>query len=160
MAESKVNVSLSPEQAALLMPLLEQLSGSSTPHRTNTNHPRQCQTLRYSTPPLSPSTNVSSSECQYSTDDLLERKKKNSKSTPAQNYLVVSLTFNLHCVYRTGTGTQDLVLGVPATILYSYRSQPPKGAGIYSYTNSHYLILSARWLVRLVAGGWVSVIGW
>ena len=40
--------------------------------------------------------------------------------------------------YDTGTGTQDLVLGVPATILYSYRSQPPKGAGIYSYTNSHY----------------------
>ena len=30
-----------------------------------------------------------------------------------------------HCVYRTGTGTQDLVLGVPETILYSYRSQPP-----------------------------------
>ena len=22
----------------------------------------------------------------------------------------------IHCVYRTGTGTQDLVLGVPATI--------------------------------------------
>ena len=47
-------------------------------------------------------------------------------------------SYLIHCVYRTGTGTQDLVLGVPATILYSYRSQPPKGAGIYSYTNSHY----------------------
>ena len=33
-----------------------------------------------------------------------------------------------HCVYRTGTGTKDLVLGhgVPVTLLYSYRSQPPK----------------------------------
>ena len=29
----------------------------------------------------------------------------------------------LHCVYRTGTGIQDLVLGVPATILYTVFSR-------------------------------------
>ena len=54
-------------------------------------------------------------------------------------------------VYRTGTGTQDLVLGVPATIW---------GLGsiailIAMATNT----LIARRLVRLVAGGWVSVTG-
>ena len=89
MAQSKVNLSLSPEQAAFLMPLLEQLSATvpetSTPRRTTTMN-RWSSTipaLGSSTPPaLSPST--SSSECQYSTDELFERKKKNAKSTPAQ----------------------------------------------------------------------------
>ena len=33
---------------------------------------------------------------------------------------------------------------------------PPSGAGTYSYI----IILSARLLVRLIAGVWVPIIGW
>ena len=92
-----VNLSLSPEQAALLMPLLEQISTNvQTPQRSSVHRDHRLsstiKSLRSSSPDPQPlfSHYASSSECQYSTDELLERKKKNTKSSPAQNYLLVS----------------------------------------------------------------------
>ena len=93
-----VNLSLSPEQAALLLPLLEQISSSSKTVSAVPTSLSRSPVERYAfgksratsppPPPLSPS--ASGSECQYSTDDLLQRKTKNTKSNPAQNYLLVS----------------------------------------------------------------------
>ena len=39
----------------------------------------------------------SGSECQSSADELLERKRRNSKSSPAQSYLLVSHDINCSC---------------------------------------------------------------
>ena len=84
MAANTVNLSLSAEQAAILLPLLEQIS--STPGSSN------AFTCAPQSNSSSPSLNTSntSTDC-YSADELLQKKRKNTKSTCAQSYLSVSL---------------------------------------------------------------------
>ncbi len=94
-----VNLTLSSDQAALLLPLLQQLSspGSGSPVESSQvlEHTpvNKLQSGVFSTPSSSrtESTIASSSpSSDFTTDDLLNKKKKNRKSTSAQGYLLVS----------------------------------------------------------------------
>ena len=75
-----VNLSLSAEQAALLLPILEQISSGVS----------ATQVPQHSLSTSSSSSSGGTSSDHYSADELLQRKKKNSKSTTAQGYLLVS----------------------------------------------------------------------
>ena len=109
---SAVSLSLTAEQAALLVPLLQQL-GSSPPDHDGIvgDIAAKSQPLQFFTPArntslfrsdesgtsttssaclLSPSTCSSGSE--FTADELLTKKRKNDKSTSAQAYLLVSMT--------------------------------------------------------------------
>ena len=90
-----VNLSLSPEQAALLVPLLQQLGSSPpidvspdrVPHCRNKSLPtesiRNTQSfLAWSTSPCS-SSQLATSGSEFTADELLTKKKKNKKCTSA-----------------------------------------------------------------------------
>ena len=115
-----VNLSVTPEQAAMLIPLLQQISSSNggTPPRITSDYDRDSEigvagaapelagsdgaglstpvrssfssTPSSSETPISTSTSYYSSSSEYTTDELLVKKRKNRKSTSAQSYLLVS----------------------------------------------------------------------
>ena len=108
-----VNLTLTAEQAALLVPLLQQISGpNSTSVATATDSSADPAARRsLFSPPSTPASaltfsmssdldgdsvsagNTSASE--FTTDELLVRKKRNSKATSAQTYLLVSEVMNM-----------------------------------------------------------------
>ena len=111
-----ISLELTQDQAALLVPILQQLAqNAATPQK---NLPSTMLTRRALSPvgsplsspsgpssigsPLSPSFASSSvtsegseveSSCSYSSVDLFKKKAKNTKSTEAQNYLHVSYKY-------------------------------------------------------------------
>jgi hypothetical protein len=70
MAERQLNLGLTKEQAEILLPLLPSLVASAAP----------------------PEGTRTQDEERYTTSQMFEKKHKNSKSTRAQNYLLVSVS--------------------------------------------------------------------
>lgn len=104
-----VNLSLSADQAALLLPILQQIAGkgvsgqsagasdrsqSRTLSAGDLESPRVRATVCVPyTPDTASSTDLesdSSSNSKYTLEELLVRKGKNMKSSDAQNFLLVS----------------------------------------------------------------------
>ncbi len=75
-----VTFTLTAEQAEILGPLIQQMTSSSSSTQSASPH---CVT-DYSSP-------CGSDNGNYSTDELLSKKGKNSISSPAQKYLAVSI---------------------------------------------------------------------
>ena len=71
------SVTLSKEQAAILLPLLPSLAETLA---------QPAQAL----PPSSVDVNETSKETQYTNAEMFSRKRKNARSTAAQNHLLVS----------------------------------------------------------------------
>ena len=96
-----VNVSLTPEQAALLQPFLLSFSAGKLPTTMDTNQQTPTGLAMngecFSTPSPSASASESalssgsSTSAGYRVDDLLQRKGKNNKSSCAQAYLLVKV---------------------------------------------------------------------
>ena len=78
--ETKMSVTLSKEQAAVLLPLLPNLAGlvAAAQPAVTAN-----------------SDGVHQQEPSYSVSEMFEKKKKNTRSTFAQNYLLVSILCSL-----------------------------------------------------------------
>ena len=90
-----VNFTLSSEQAALLLPILQQITSkqSGTPATIVTPDRRYPESFSNPTSGSRSSPgNVESftSELDFSREELLSKKQKNKKSTSAQSYLLVS----------------------------------------------------------------------
>lgn len=73
--ETKMSVTLSKEQAAVLLPLLPNLAGLVAAAQPGTAN----------------GGGVQQQEPSYSISEMFEKKKKNTRSTFAQNYLLVSI---------------------------------------------------------------------
>ena len=74
-AKVAVNMSMSKEQAAMLLPILSNLAQPSFQAATQEERASQVEV-----------------ECKYTIAEMFAKKKKNSKATSAQNYLLVSTT--------------------------------------------------------------------
>ena len=96
---SSVRLNLTSEQASLLLPLLQNIASlGNRENRSSAGNVVQLSPIKMSSPNcstviLNHSLTNSESECdqsEFSLEELTEKKKKNSKSTGAQNYLNVS----------------------------------------------------------------------
>ena len=101
---STVQLNLTPEQASLLLPLLQNvaLRGTDRENSSNVENLSPIQSSLNS----SCSSSASSSDSwtnnsgflgitRFTLEELLKKKKKNSKSTKAQNFLHVSVTIRI-----------------------------------------------------------------
>ena len=89
-----VNLSISVEQAALLVPLLEQISSKSASAGDNPLQSTGSSVSSNSSPtsPIAPETPRDSS-CQkvFTADEMLTKRKKNTMCNSAQAYLLVRM---------------------------------------------------------------------
>ena len=102
---SSVQLSLTPEQASLLLPLLQNIVSLSN-RRENFSNAENLSPNGTSSLNSSCSSSGSSADCpasdselssttsRFALEDLLEKKKKNRKSTKAQNFLHVSSSYS------------------------------------------------------------------
>ena len=80
-----VNLDLSKEQAALLLPLLQQISSKA--------QQTESAPTRLSSTSVAPALPIETHHGEFTVEQLLQKKKKNRKSTPAQTYLLVSIIY-------------------------------------------------------------------
>ena len=87
------SVTLTPEQAALVIPLLQQLTASAAGPPTQELQPgaptQGLQPTQPTQPTQEPQTALEGAQ-HYSIADMFRKKKRNTKSTPAQIFLHVS----------------------------------------------------------------------
>ena len=84
------SVTLTREQAALVIPLLQQLTASAAGPPTQELQPGMpTQELQPTQPTQEPQTAQEGAQ-HYSITDMFRKKKRNTKSTPAQIFLHVS----------------------------------------------------------------------